>query len=429
MNRLKAGKDGRGAPIEDPQVMQDALQVLFETETEFFIKVEGTSTLPYAARVQRLQFPEGQFSLKLVRPLPHEMPPGAQFRMTFAVDDLRFEASISLIGRDGYLQYGFQLPSSLFQADRRLHPRYPFRPRENAYVIAQDATIPGIGVAGPLVNISMGGMALRVDRALRMDDGVRVPVNSALFERGKGFPRFRVQDLPLLHLLEGRAISAHATERGSELLLGLTFAGLSGEDEAALARCLAFREKMYRGGQAARPEGAPARSRAGRLRDEAGDEEEAEVLPDPEPETPPAQEAGILLRLQRRTARVVLVMAPGAVRQGIQDLLRQHGYHRLETVEHMDLLRPLCEPGQRRALPGLILADLALAREGDTEPLAAVRILERQMAELGDLPTAILCEEVDPTLLLAQETATRFLPYPSGRGARWIETLDAMLPN
>ena len=196
MNRLKAGRaDARGAPIEDPQVLQDALQALFEAETEFFIKVEGTSTLPYASRVQQLHFPEGEFVLKLVRPLPHEMPPGALFRMTFAVDGLRFEAST----------------------------------------------------------------------------------------------------------------------------------------------------------------------------------------------------------------------------------------HRLESAAHMGLLPALCDPGQRRATPALILADLALARSGDAQPLAAARILERQIAELGGPATAILCEEVDPTLLLAQETRTRFLPYPTGPGDRWVETLDAML--
>jgi hypothetical protein len=428
MNRIRAGKpDGRGTPIEDPQVMQDALQMLFESETEFFIKVEGTATLPYASRIQQLHFPDGRFVLKLVRPLPHEMMPGAMFRMTFAVDDLRFEAVISLIGRDGYLQYGFHLPPCLFQADRRLHQRFPFRPRENAYVIAQDAGIPGVGVAGPLVNISMGGMALRVDRALRMEDGVRVPVNSALFERGKSFPRFRIQDLPLLHLLEGRAVSAHASEHGSELVLGMSFAGMSLEEETALARCLAFREKMYRGGQPPRPEGAAAPSRAGRGQTDGEEDDTFPELEDPGAEALPPAEVTVLLRLQRRTARVVLVMADGPVRQGIQTLLRQHGYHRLETVENMAQLRPMCEPGQRRALPGLILADLALARSGDAEPLAAARIIENQMAELGGLATAILCEEVDPTLLLAKETRTRFLPYPTGSGERWVETLDGML--
>jgi c-di-GMP-binding flagellar brake protein YcgR len=417
MSRIKPGKEGRGAPVDDPQAVADVLQRLFEAETEFFIKVEGTATLPYASRVQQLDLPEGQLVLKLVRPLPHEMPTGALFLMTFTVDDLRFEATIELIGRYGYLQYSFHPPASLTQADRRLHKRYPFRPRENAYATAQNAAIPGLGVAGPLVNVSMGGMALRVDRALRMDDGVRVPVNSALFERGKGFPRFRLQDLPLLRLLEGRAICAHSSEHGTELVLGLAFTGMGPEAEAALGRSLEFREKMYRGGQ--RPEGEPVPARSGHAQAEA-DEEEA-------PPEAQAQEVTALLRLRRRAARVVLVMADGPVRAGIQELLRQHGYHRLDTVEHMGLLRPLCEPGQRQAVPALVLADLALARSGDAEPLAAARIIENQMLELGGLATAILCEEVDPTLLLAQETRTRFLPYPADQADRWVEALDGML--
>ena len=428
MNRLKPGKpDGRGTPIEDPTVMRDALQMLFEAEAEFSIKVEGTSTLPYASRVQLLQFQQGTFVLKLVRPLPHEMLEGALFRMLFAVDEQRFEGIISLIGRDGYLQYRFHLPASLIQADRRRHQRFPFRPRENAYVIAQEAGIPGIGVAGPLVNVSMGGLALRVDRALRMDDGVRVPVNSALFERGKGFPRLRIQDLPLLRLLEGRGISAHASERGSELILGMSFVGMRLEEETALARSLGLREVMYRGGQPLRPDGASGQGRPAGPRGEPGEDGEPALEEiDPGAAAVP-QEITALVRLQRRTTRLVLVMASGPLRESIQELLRRQGYHRQEAVDDLEQLRPLCQPGQRRALPGLVLADLALARSGDTEPLAAVRIIERQLAQLGGIRTAILCEEVDPTLLLAQETVTRFLPYPAGVGDQWVETLDAML--
>jgi len=418
MSALKAGKPDRGAPIEEPQVLHDALQILFEAESEFFIKVEGTATLPYAARVQGLRFQEEQFSLRLVRPLPHEMLPGAQFRMTFAVEEQRFEAVIGLLGRDGYLQYGFQLPTCLFQADRRRHKRYPFRPRENAYATAQDGGLPGFAVAGPLMNISMGGLALRVDRALRMDDGGRVPVHSALFERGKGFPRFRIQDLPQLALLEGRSISAHASEHGSELILGLTFTGLDLEQETALARALEFRERMHLGG-------APGRA-SSHGPGAAGVAPGAEAPP-ARPEAPPAVPVTVLLRLQRRATRVVLVMAEGAPRQRIQELLRGRGYQRLEAVADLEMLAPLCAPGQRRAQPGLVLVDLALARSGDAEPLAAARIIEARLAELGGPVTAILCEEIDPTLLLIQDGPSLFLAYPGEAPEDWIAALDTRL--
>jgi hypothetical protein len=425
MNKARTGKASeRGAPIEDPAAIREVLQALAEAETEFFIKVEGTATLPYAAWVQSLRLDEGRVVLKLVRPLPHEMPAGALFQMTFAAGEQRFEGTLALVGREAYLQYGFQSPSQLFLADRRRHKRYPFRPRENAYVTLQDAGIPGLAVAGPLVNIGMGGMALRVDRVLHLDDGMRVPVASALFERGKAFPRFRVQDLPRLPQLEGRALCAHATERGSELLLGVGFPGLDPDPATALAQSLQIRETMYRGGTASRPEGEPGAARAIRA---PGD-----PVPGGAPEAGPAgddaaTEAMVLLRLRRRAARVVLVMAAGPARQNLEDLLRDQGYARLETAADLDQLPSRCDPGQRRALPALVLVDLALARSGDAEPLAAARVIEGRLSALGERPAAILCEEVDPTLLLAPEARTRFLPYPAGDPGAWVAALDALI--
>ena len=95
---VKPGKtEGRGAPIDDPVALQDILQALFEAETEFSIKVEGTSTLPYASLVQSLAFAEQSFVLKLVRPLPHELQEGAQFRMQFAAEEQRFECIINIV--------------------------------------------------------------------------------------------------------------------------------------------------------------------------------------------------------------------------------------------------------------------------------------------------------------------------------------------
>jgi hypothetical protein len=133
---------------------------------------------------------------------------------------------------------------------------------------------------------------------------------------------------------------------------------------------------------------------------------------------------------------LVLAMAAGPVRQALLERLRNEGYHRLEVVGQLAEAGPLCDPGQRRALPALLLADLRLAGGGDHEPLAAVRMLEGQLAELGatveaGLPggvqTVILCEEVDPTLVLAQRHGIRFLAYPGPRDANWAEALDALL--
>ena len=414
--------------MEDPQVLQDALRMAFEAESEFPIKVDGTSTLPYTSRIHGLDFPNGEFTLKLVRPLPHEMMAGALFRIVFAVEDQRFEGLITFLAREAYLQYRFQLPTRLIHADRRRHKRFPFRPRENAYVIAQDSGIPGMGLAGPLVNISQGGFALRVDRVLKLDDGMRLPPNTALFERGKGFNRVRIQDLPRLRLLEVRGVTTHATERGTEVILGMTFHGLSAVENTALGQALDLKEKLYRGGQPLpRPDGSlpgprgdgSALLRRSDLKDEDPDflGLESKFLGIP-------SELSLVLRLQRRTARVLLLMADSPVRQAILALLRGHGYHRLEILEDLAQVKAFCQADSRRGLPSFFLVDLALAHVADAEPLAAVRIIEHQLAEVGELPVVILCEDVDPTLLLAQADSTRFLPYALADEDRWIGTLD-----
>ena len=93
MNWPKSGKTGgRDEPIEDPQLLADALQALLSSEMEFSIKVEGTSTLPYASVVQKIEPESREVILKLMRPLPHELMSGAVFRAVFAVDEQRYEA-------------------------------------------------------------------------------------------------------------------------------------------------------------------------------------------------------------------------------------------------------------------------------------------------------------------------------------------------
>jgi len=262
---------------------------------------------------------------------------------------------------------------------------------------------------------------MRVDRALRMDDGMRVPVGSALFERGKGFPRLRIQDLPHLRLLEGRAVAAHATGRGTELVLGLAFTALAEADAAALGESLALREQMHRGGAGPRGEGEAVPARAFQPR-EAG----AEDAPPGGGAVPQAPaDVPVLVKLQRRTARLVLAMEPGPARQGLVALLQRQGYRRLEVVERLDQLG---DPARHRPSPALALVDLALARSGDVEPLAAVRLIEGRLAAIGGLPAAVLCDEVDPTLQLVQGPRTRILPYPAEGEDGWVANLDPWLP-
>ena len=142
---------------------------LHRDELEFPVKVEGALTLPYTSRIEKLDLDKGILYLKLIRPLPHEMAVGAPFQMLFATGEQRFEAPITFLGRESYLLYRFSIPAHMTQSDRRQYKRYSFRPREPAYVLAQDGGLPGHGLAGPLVNLSLGGLSFRVDRVMRLE--------------------------------------------------------------------------------------------------------------------------------------------------------------------------------------------------------------------------------------------------------------------
>lgn len=417
MAKPKSGKpEDNESRIEDPSTLRGVFQELLDAAVEFPIKVEGTHTLPYFSTVKDLAWDQGYVVLKLVRPLPHELLVGAVFHFLCASGEQRFEGFVTYLGREGYLQYKFQVPRFMVLADRRAHKRYPFRPRESAYVICQDSGIPGLGVAGPLVNISMGGLALRVDRILRLDTGIRIPPSTALFERGKGFPRVRIQDLPKLHLLEVRGIAAHAYERGTEVVLGLSFTGLQAEEETALKASLDIRDRLQRGAlSGSRPDSGPIVLRS----ETRGPAPVAETAP---AEAPVHAEA-LLRRLRRRASLLGVVKAPGPARDALVARLREAGFHRLLVADTVEDLAATVQTEPRRRAPRLVLADLSVAHAGDAEPLEAVRAIEAALP--GGVPTVILCDEVDPTLLLAQAVLTRFLPTDFQPES--LETLDGLL--
>ncbi len=414
--------EGRGDSILDPGVLLQAIRALAADQTEFPIKVEGTSTLPYASQVAGLEPDRGTFILKLVRPLPHELASGAPFVMVFPCRDQRYEAEIHYLERESYLRYRFGLPKAMWPSDRRRHPRFPFRPREAPYVLAQDSGVPGRVIGGPLLNLSQGGALVRVDRVLTLDSGLRVPVRTALFERGLGFSRIRLQDLPRLPVLEVRGSVAHTYEHGDEVLVGIAFGEL-GEDEArALRDSLAFRQAVLSApGRPRAPEGEasallPPATISGGHALAAATQDAAPLLPAvPEVYEEPR------LALARREVRGLLVAEPGPRRDRILALLRALGYARLAVVPDLAAAGVSLKAGTG---PSLLLLDLQPQLGSGEEPLAVFRRLEPQIRIWGDLHAALICPTVDPALHMIQGPLLCFLDEE--RTGHWGAALDSL---
>lgn len=411
MNRPKAQKAwGKDVPVEEPGMLRDVFRLLRETQREFPIKVEGTSTLPYTSVVKDVDFEKGRVKLKLVRPLPHELLEGAEFRATLALEDQRFEALVEFKGREEYLTYAFTLPPNLFYADRRQEKRYPFRPRESAYVMAQDGGIPGYGVAGPLLNISMGGLAMRVDRVIKLDDGMRVPAGSAPFERGKSFSRIRIQDLPKLPILELSGLVTHYSEGGSGMLLGFAWSQFTETHRSALKECFALRDQVFRKSPGGIREALQALPRAGApaldgIRGEAPRRSALEPdLPRPAlPGTDPLE------RLVRRATRLALAVSTPEFQERLSGALRAQGFHRLEVLPNLSEAGALWRAATP---PAALLVDVALG--GGRDEAAAVRLLERQLQAFGDIPLVVLAEQVEDAALMNLGPRTRLLSLGGG---------------
>jgi hypothetical protein len=411
---MSQGKTSRGIgsaqPVEDADQIRRVLEDLRTAETEFPIKVEGTHTLPYTARIEALG--ADWMDLKLIRPLPHELGPGAPFEMLLATAEQRCRALVEFQGRQAYLRYRFILPVQLMPCDQRRHPRYPFRPRERAYVLAQDGTLPGYGLAGPLVNLSLGGLAFRVDRVLRLDDHLLIKPGLGFFERGKALPILKIHDLPKLPLFDARGKVAHACERGGEIIVGLQFGELNSTELAQLQEVLTLREHMKH---------APASILAALVRDPRGGASAAEG---PAGRVAPAgQENPQALRLLgRRTTDLLIAMAPGPARDQVFEALILAGYLRVEAVDSLSQAMAIL----RAERPSANRLFMAAAETLRPEERADILALQQDLGDLHDLPVALLGAAPPPQVPDPAEALIRNLPIPSTGAQDWLEALDEL---
>ncbi len=412
MNQGKAGAgSGRGTPLEDPAQIQQIMLDLIQLEVEFPIKVEGTHTLPYTARITHLDTKKGMLHLKLIRPLPHEMTAGALFEMVFSVGEQRFEAPTVFNGREAYLLYQFSLPAQMVPSDRRRHKRYPFRPREKAYVVVQDGTVPGHGLSGPLVNLSLGGLAFRVDRVMRLDDHLRVTPGPGFFERGKAFPMLKIRDLQKLPVFEARGILANAYERGGETIVGIQFGELGESELRELQAVLDLRDLVQRSTPGL-PGDAP---REASPRTPAESKGPAARVPPAGSQTPDA-----LRQLGRRSTRLLLVMGPGPEREQLCSALGAQGFLRLETSDPFEQALADLRSDQSSTLPLVLLEPGPAAHTS----LEALQLLQQELGERKELQVVLLTQgEAAPD---APDPILPTLPWPAAEDPNWPLLLDEL---
>jgi len=412
MNQGKTpGWTGRGAPVEDPALIRQAMQDLLQQELEFPVKVEGTHTLPYTARVQHIDLRKGLLHLKLIRPLPHELAVDAAFEMLFTVGDQRFEAPCVFQGRESYLLYRFTIPVLMAPSDRRRNKRYPFRPREKAYVVAQDGNVPGHVLSGPLVNLSLDGLAFRVDRVMRFDDHMRVTPGLGFFDRGKAFPMLKIRDLPNLPAFDARGVLAYALEGNGGIIIGLQFGEFKESELEDLQGVLTIREHMKR---------APTMSTGDSPRD-PGSRSPAEAK-SPAARVSPAgtQTPDALRQLGRRTARLILAMTPGPDRDEVQQTLRAAGFLRLDPTDTLEQALAELRADRHVSFPLLMVE----TKPEDGSITADILALQKEFGEARELPVALITR--GESIPESEDPLIRPIPWPSAGDLSWLRLLDEL---
>jgi CheY-like chemotaxis protein len=391
--------------------------------------VEGAKTLPYTAVLKVTEPDQQMFVLKLFRPLPPALAMGAWFDLVFSANGKRYEGRIPLVGREGYLQYRFKWPQSLLSSDRRMWKRYPFRPRENVHVTAQDAGIPSHGFSGPLTNLSLGGFCFRMDRMVQLEDGLPIRPWANFFDKGRILPIIRIHGLDRDDVMEARGQTVRVQEGDSEINLAVQFQGMDEEGRALLTRALDARDHRPGGVSGAAP--APAHA-AVRRADQAGagpdsgpGGEEDELPFEPMPVPAPGG-LDLLRQLDRRAARLLLVTPEGADRAGLIRRLQDVGCWRVEAAGDLSAAYELFKPAVDAPFR-LLLVDLEPNREDGLEAVGAIRHLEPLLRPFGDLPVAFITQAQDPMLELLDKVGLGTLAQEDPDPDHWARVVDRLL--
>jgi len=418
----------QSTPEHDGRVSQAFLE-LMNRQDEFPLNVEAAKTAPYTSMVVSVDHANGQVLLRLIRPMPAQLPPETPCKAAISALGEHWKAILLFQGRVGHLQYLFDLPKFLEKAARREHKRYRFRPRENVSVYVQDSGLPGIAAVGQLVDLSQGGLAFRPDRAFRVEDKARLALSTALFEKGKSFPIIRVDGLrEISGPLRLRGIAAYVGEQGSIITAAFVFGLLDPEAEQALGKVLEMREKIANQAPmmgAVNPlskSGIPALNPAATLPEPSeGADRTAKGPPKTGPETRQAEQElsdlpPTILRLSRRTTNLLLVKHGGEECDKIISALKTVGFVRVEQCESFDSHLAQTIHNVDALLVGLEVG-------GNIEaPLDSFRKIHEKLKSRKEQGAMVLSDRFEPTLTqLSQELS---LPVEFTRNRNWIETVD-----
>lgn len=405
--------DGEPALKDQGQILA-YLEELARLRSLVHLHLRTDPPMCLGARVELVNDQDPSFSLSF----PHQVPrleAEQSVELHFPLAGMRFRALVAYKGRGTYMQSVFRLPAMVQFADRRAAMRTRIGSREKASVALFENLFGGIAASGRLLNVSMEGLCLRVDRALQIQGDRRLQPTLDLFHEGQELQVVRILNLPHLPTIEcSGEVRFATTNQAGQVLVGLRLLGLGTEDQRHLHQFMLRRLPKY--GRA-----FPVRRRRGDHEEGASvdeDTESLEAVGDEEdllagiglseeatPESEPAAIAELgdgpqddrLLRLRRRGKPFLVILPDDLERSIFVCTLQVCGYAR--AFEARTLVQGL--EWSKKAPMEAIFLDQRIGPLTGIE--AALRL--RKMGRLEGIPIFLFQREPDVKTMLAAKAA------------------------
>lgn len=397
---LRSWDEREGEPVlKDVPTILAYIEDLIRIRSSIQFWLKDDDLVPFTGRIDLLSELPGTMTVALQRALPCDLAEKTGFKMVFPLEGMRFEAPVRFLRRDGYLRAIFAVPERVCHAERRTKMRARFGPRERATCTVLEGLFEGHGVTGRLVNLSLEGACMRIDKAISIQRNHAVSITPELFEPGRSLAIIRVQNLPQTPMIECFGKVTHIESTPIGVLMGLCFEGLGTLETQCLAQVMARRLPSF-------ARGFPVRYRRGRetlesepesdanetdwnlnenidaANDSAEDASASESFQDARVDTHER-----LLQLRKRGKRVLIILKDDLDRAILSGTLQVDGYRQIaEAGSVVETLRAV-----RTLKPDLIVMEPHLGE------VNAQQLVERLRLKAGceKVPVVMIADDLD----------------------------------
>lgn len=372
---------------------------------------------------------------------PAGLAKGDPAALVFVTEGVRIRAQ-SRIEQLGATAVTLALPKGLELHERRKAIRARLNAKEGASISALSGLFEGIGLVGPVENITGEGARLRIEKAMEIKGERKLPVGEAIVRPGHAFMLVKINHVPKCPpVMETEGRVAYVEARNGVVCLGITFgrsypaaARFAEERAGAVPTRVPSKARRRPREEAEAPEPAVAAAQApARVPDPAPPADRAEpTVPRPsppavrEPDPPPGPAipsvrppATPVLRLKKRS-RPVVVFAEAEQGHRLAELLAGDGYGRVLLAANFgEAQAALLQPNV-----GFLLVDMG------TSLLDCLQFLgELRAGQLPLPPILLAADEVSRSLALAAKRvgAAQVLVKPYALDDHLLGILEGLL--